>query len=436
MYFAKYYDAIQDSMTEQQFAWRILAPLVDKIKCGHTSVGASKSYVNWVKNKVFPSFPLYMKVWNDTMLTMINLNKNDSIIKKGTIITSVNGLSTNELIREMFDYLPQDGDANTINYIRMSANFPYYHRNIFGLSKKYRITYLDSLGNTKATDLAAYEPQKDSLQKKVIAKKERKKFPRRKKQLYNRSLVIDSSGTFAVMTLNTFAKGRLRRFFRESFTELNEKNVKNLILDIRLNGGGRVAMSTLLASYISRKPFKVADSLFSVSKTLNPYTRYIKGKFFNNIELFFITKKKKDGYYHIAYLEKKFFKPKKENHYNGKLYVLTSGPTFSAASLFCNTIKGQEGITLIGEETGGGWYGNNGIMIPDIILPNTRLTVRLPLFRLVQYNHVSQKGTGVVPDIYVGTSYDGLINSYDKKMKVAKEIIGRTGNREPGNENR
>ena len=37
LYFDSYYSAIPDSMTEQQFAWQILAPMVDKIHCGHTS---------------------------------------------------------------------------------------------------------------------------------------------------------------------------------------------------------------------------------------------------------------------------------------------------------------------------------------------------------------------------------------------------------------
>src|SRR5688572_797860 len=43
-YFDKYYHSIPDSMTEQQFTWHILAPLIDKIHCGHTSVGSSKAY--------------------------------------------------------------------------------------------------------------------------------------------------------------------------------------------------------------------------------------------------------------------------------------------------------------------------------------------------------------------------------------------------------
>lgn len=241
--------------------------------------------------------------------------------------------------------------------------------------------------------------------------------------MQHRSLEIDSSGKFAVMTLNTFSNGRLRKFFRRSFKKLRKENIDNLVLDIRSNGGGRVGLSTLLTKYISRKPFKVADTLFAKTKTLYPYSKYIQGKFLNNIELLFIASKGTDGLYHMKGYEKRIIRPKKASHYNGQVYVLTNGPTFSAAALFCNAVKGQDGITLVGEETGGGWYGNNGIMIPDIILPNTRSRVRLPLFRIVQYNHVEKNGSGVVPDIYIPTNYDALIKGYDKKMQVVKEMI-------------
>ena len=51
MYFSNYYSAIKDSMTEQQFGWKIIAPLTDKIHCGHTSFGRSKAYNEWVWGK-------------------------------------------------------------------------------------------------------------------------------------------------------------------------------------------------------------------------------------------------------------------------------------------------------------------------------------------------------------------------------------------------
>ncbi len=422
-FFHKYYAAITDSMNEQQFVWQVLSPLVDKIHCGHTSVSMSLAYSKWAENKRFPSFPLFLKVWNDTMAVTGNLNRKDSIFKRGTLITSINGNFNHKIIEEMFGYLPEDGYANNINYIRLSANFPYLHRNIYGISKKYTVSYIDSMGIEKTDTLPAYFVQKDSTKKDSLTKVERRNLPKIKRILQYRSLEIDSSGKFAVMTLNSFDKGRLRSFFRKSFKKLKNEKIDNLVLDIRSNGGGKVELSTLLTKYISRRPFKVADSVFSKAGSLGRYTKYIKGKWFNNIELFFITRKKKDGLYHIGKLEKKLYKPKRNNHFNADVFVITNGPTFSAASLFCNLIKGQPGVTLIGEETGGGWYGNNGIMIPDIKLPNTKARVRLPLFRIVQYKHVEIKGTGIPPDIYIPTNYEALLKGYDKKMKVVKGLI-------------
>lgn len=426
-YFQKYYQQIGDSMTEQQYAWKILAPLVDKINCGHTSVSLSKAYAKWADGRRFPAFPLTLKVWNDSMAVIGNMNRKDSIFKRGTLVKSVNGLSTRELVNNIFGYLPQDGFANNINYIRMSANFPYYHRNIYGLSKEYQVTYLDKEGNEKTATIPVYTPPKDSARKKdsLLPKPIKLPKPTREERLQAyRSLKIDSSGKYAILNLNTFSKGHLRRFFRRSFRELKEKNIQNLVLDLRNNGGGRVGVSTLLTKYISRHPFKVADTLFSVTKNLGPYTRYIKGKFLNNIELIFICRKKADGLYHIGHLERKLYQPKKKLHYNGNVYVLVNGPTFSASTLFSNAIKGQPGITIAGEETGGGWYGNNGIMIPDIILPHTGVRVRLPLFRLVQYKHKPElKGSGIIPDLYIGTSYDAILKGYDYKMKLIRERI-------------
>jgi hypothetical protein len=425
-YFEKYYNSITDSMTEQQFAWHAIAPLIDKIHCGHTSVSLSKAYGKWVRGKTIPAFPLYMKIWNDTMAVTGNLNyKKDSGFKRGTLVTSINGIPNKLLIKYMFEFLPEDGYSNNINYIRLSANFPYYHRNIFGLSKNYTVNYLDSTGAERTINVPLFVPAKDSLKKDSLVRVEKKKEPREKKILQYRSLSIDSTKKFATITLNTFSEGNFRGFFRRTFRHLRKEKINNVIIDLRSNGGGRVGTSTLLTKYISRQKFKVADTLYTPSRGIGPYGKYIKGGFLNSLEMLLISRKNKDGKYHMRYLENHFYKPKKSS-YGGKVFILTGGPTFSASALVCNILKGQDGITLLGEETGGGWYGNNGIMIPDIKLPTTGIKVRLPLFRLVQYNHTAIKGTGIPPDVLVPTSYDALLKGYDKKMEEVKKIINNT----------
>lgn len=425
MYFEQYYNAILDSMTEQQFGWKVIAPLTDKIQCGHTSFGMSKAYNKWVTNKIIPSFPLFMKVWNDTMVVTGNLNRNDAVLKRGTLITGINGLRNTTLTQTMFNYMTEDGNANNVNYLRLSNNFPYYHRNIFGISKVYTVNYLDSTGKEQTIQVPLFDPPKDTSKKpKPTPLIKRSKEERKKQQLQNiRSLAVDTANNTAIITLNTFSTGRLRKFFRQTFRYIKQAGITNTVLDIRSNGGGKINLSTLLTKYVTRQPFKVADSSYAVAKTLHPYSRDIKGRFINNMGLLFLTHQKKDGMYHFGMWERKWYHPKHRNHFAGDLYVLINGQTFSASALFCNAIKGQPGIKIVGEEAGGGWYGNSGIMIPDITLPNTHLRVRLPLFRLVQYHHVPKDGRGVMPDIYIGTSYEALLKGYDKKLQVVMEMI-------------
>ncbi len=429
--FNRAFNNITDSMTELQFAWNIIAPVTHQIRCGHTSVGMSKGWGKYIKNKRIPSFPLHLKVWGDTMVVMANLNRKDSVIKKGMQITSINGMKNKDLIRHIFNYLPLDGYADNVNYIRISSNFPYYHRNVFGLFGTYRVGYIDSSGIEKKIMLPMFTPEKDSGKiKKSVPKitrtrKEKRKEKKEHRESY-RSISFDSSINTATITLNTFSKGggkHLRRFFRNSFKEIEAKNYSNLILDLRSNGGGDVGMYVLLTKYLRKTPFKVADSAYAVTRSLKPFTKNIRTGFWNNLGLLFFTRKHKDGNYHFGYWEKHMFKPKQEHHFNGQVYVLINGPTFSASTLFCNAVKGQDNITLVGEETGGGWYGNSGIAIPDIILPNTRLKVRLPLFKIVQYKHIDIKGTGVRPDIYIPPTIEAVQYGIDRKMAMVKGMI-------------
>ena len=426
-FFDEGYKAIADSMTELQFGWKILAPLTATIHCGHTSFSMSKRWNKFIKDRRIPSFPLYMKIWKDTMVVTGNLNKDDSVIKKGTIITSINGLKSGDIISRMFDYMVEDGYSENVNYIRLSASFPYFHRNIFGLYKTYQVGYIDSNGIEQNTWLPYYTPPSDSLGKKRPKRPElkEKKLSHAERKKNIRSLHIDTS--FSLMTVNSFSRGHLKNFFKRSFRLLRKKESKNLVIDIRANGGGDINNYVLLTKFLRNTSFKVADTAFSTGKNFRPYTKYVSSGFFNNIGLLFVTHKEKDGRYHFGFWEKHSFRPKRTNHFNGNVYVLTNGLTFSASSLFCNAVKGQQNIKLVGEETGGGWYGNSGIIIPDIILPNTKLRVRLPFFRIVQYHHIHDKGTGVMPDVYIGPVLKDVVNGVDTKMERVKQMIKEKG---------
>jgi C-terminal processing protease CtpA/Prc len=166
----------------------------------------------------------------------------------------------------------------------------------------------------------------------------------------------------------------------------------------------------------------VGDSLYAIAKK-KKYSRYIKNDFFNRLFLTFFTKRKKDGNYHFQYFERHYFKPKKRHHYDGQVYILTGGNSFSATTLFASTLMKQENVTVVGEETGGGAYGNSAWLIPDVTLPETGVRFRLPLFRLVINKEIPKNGKGVQPEVESRPTIQAIKNGVDFKLEKARELI-------------
>lgn len=429
--FDKYYAAITDSMNLQQFGFKILAPVTAYLHCGHTSFSFPKPYSKKLREHKEPSFPLLMKIWPDTMVVLSNLNKKDSLFKRGVVIKAINQLTEKQLTDSFFQFMPSDGYSENVNYIRLSAAFPYYYKNIFGSSPSYSVSYLDSAGTEQHTEVSAFNPAADSSAKdsnNVTAARRPAKIKSGKWEAM-RNLKIDSSLSVAVMTIHSFGGGtRLPNFYKKSFRTLRRKKISNLVIDLRNNGGGKVNNYTALTRYVKNQPFKVADTVIATSNKLGRHKKYIQNGWVNSFVLRFIARKQGDGRYHFKYWEKHEFTPRKKNFYNGNVYVLINGPTFSASTLFAHAVKGQSNITLIGEEAGGGWHGNNGILIPDMVLPNTKMHIRLPLFRIIQYQHVPKDGRGVIPDIYVPPTVENVKQGIDGKMQKVLEIVKSQSN--------
>jgi C-terminal processing protease CtpA/Prc len=121
--------------------------------------------------------------------------------------------------------------------------------------------------------------------------------------------------------------------------------------------------------------------------------------------MFFTSNRKRaDGRYHFAYFEKHKFKPRKRFHFDGDVYLIQGGYSFSATTLFINSLKGQSNVLVVGEETGGGSYGNSAVHLPQIILPNTKIRIVLPIYRLVMDASKPKNGRGIIPDLEIKPS--------------------------------
>jgi C-terminal processing protease CtpA/Prc len=191
---------------------------------------------------------------------------------------------------------------------------------------------------------------------------------------------------------------------------------------VRGNGGGSVTNSTLLSKYLIKQKFKICDSLYAINRNSH-YKAYIDKYFFNRLFMLAFTRRKNDGNFHFRWFEKHYFKPKTKNHFNGKCYVLIGGNSFSATTLFTNSVIKQENIIVVGEETGGGSYGNTAWLIPDVKLPETRLEFRLPLFRLVMDKNQPKTGHGIIPEVEAKPFVDAIRRNEDYKLNKVMELI-------------
>lgn len=434
-YFNRGEALLNDSMTEAAFR-QVLSFVISQINCGHTTVRASRYYGRVADTtRTRRIFPLSLKLWEGHAVVAANINPKDSVLTRGTEIRSINGVPIGTIADSLFEYLSTDGYNRTHKFQTLSNRgyFGSMYSSIYGYPPFYDIRYLDSTGLEQRAVLRAYVPVRDTSRRAAAPAPPRPPQPgRRERRQMRRNAVrllkIDSTEKIAMMDLNSFGRGfGLKSFFRKSFRALEKNEIRDLIIDVRGNGGGSVTNSTLLTRFLSDHRFRIADSLYAPVKR-KTYSRYIQNDFFNRLFISLFTRRKKDGRYHFRYYERHLFKPRRRHHFDGQVYILTGGNSFSATTLFAGTLREQDNVTLVGEETGGGAYGNSAWLIPDVTLPVTKVRFRLPLFRLVINQQLPHNGRGVQPEVFAGPTAEAVRQGQDYKLDKVMELIRQRKN--------
>jgi hypothetical protein len=270
-FFDEGFKSLNDSMTEIQFRDQ-LAYVISKMNCGHTSIKGSKAFGKYVDTAFSKAFPFAMKFWSDTMVVTANLRKSDPLLQRGTQVLSINGYNVRRLTDTLFNYITTDGYSTNGKYQSLSTGFSFatLYKNVLGLTDSIDVRYIDDMGLESQTWVRPYDFKADTMLNKTLNQGPPSRGKGKKKEkprlfLPSVNLQLDTVMKTGFMTVATFDRSNhLRKFFKRSFKEMEKDHVRNLIIDVRSNGGGDAGLSTLLTRYIIDHPFKLADSLYTI----------------------------------------------------------------------------------------------------------------------------------------------------------------------------
>jgi C-terminal processing protease CtpA/Prc len=192
---------------------------------------------------------------------------------------------------------------------------------------------------------------------------------------------LDSESA-ALLTIASFQQeSDYESFLAQAFKRLREARIRTLIIDLRNNGGGEDEYGAMLVSYLASEPFAYYRSLQAKSDHFAA-ARYAPDGF----DASGFAKRLTRGADKMFYVGTEFhpglrMQQPQRDHFDGAVYVLINGLTGSAA-VECSAIIHALGRGIfVGEETGGGYGHNSSGDSLDLVLPNSRLRVRIPVTR-------------------------------------------------------
>ena len=343
-------------------------------------------------------------------------------------IISVNGVKAGEFATQISNYRSTDGFNKTSKYSFIETNWATnYIYMAYGEKEEFIIKYKDkegikSLVAKSVTDNTYLDNYNQRYSKKYEGNSDNnKKYSYR--ELDSLGISILKIQSFSVGEIGSEGYANYASFLDSVFIGL--KNSNKLIVDIRGNGGGNGDPLMLLTSYFTKRKVKNSLNGHALFKKV-PYPQFYVGSVESmETNLSEYLSEFKNGKYYENEKFNPYWKPNK-NAYTGSFILLIDPFVASAASHLAAHIKSEQRAVVIGEETGGGYYGHTGHIPIKYELPNSKLILTFSIIDLEQdvVELASQKhGNGVMPDFEVIQSHEDFLNNKDTQLDYAIEKI-------------
>ena len=405
--------SLTDSMTQQQFFQR-LSPVIANIHCGHTKFHPENTYnEERLYHYFFQTdrlFPLKLYFSEEKVFVQDVFGENTDI-EKGSELLTINEWPIGELRDSLFRNLVADGRVESSKYTELNNYFPAYYANLISSSDQFEVMLKHKDGSMIKDTL---NPVSLSVIRDYMATHSMK---------VERSFDITfPQNNTALMTIRAFypikKEDDFKRFLKASFREIKARNVEKLIIDLRDNEGGIDRWGALLFTYLTDQPFRYYESLRLPNKHFS-FGQYALFPKFSGLLKLFIREDTYGDYRWIKHKNLGIQHPKREA-FLGEAIVLINGGSFSVTAEFASVAKASGRVRLIGEETGGAYAGNNSGTFTFVTLPNSRLTIAIPMLGYyMDVPQIQSPERGVLPDLKVVPTMEDIFQGRDVVLEKA-----------------
>lgn len=404
-----------------------------KIKCSHTftnpwNQGGNMERANFYQHDKIPF--TFNRIGKRLFIDK-NASENTQL-KKGLEIVSINNVQTSEVLTKLADYVTSDGNNYEKKLERLSVTgeekfsmFDIFYSIEFGSSDAFKLILKD-LNTNEEFETTVRATSKTNRTKTIIDRYG--KLETSLKDGWNFEIINDNT---ARLSIKSFAVQRnefdWKKYLDNVFEQLNTKSVSNFIIDIRGNEGGQGVVGQYILERVIQKPFKVNAMQSSVRYLQIPseFKKHIKTWDEFPYDFSGKTVSEKDSRY---FLKQKYsvpetiIKPQKSG-FKGKVYLITDASNSSATHIMATYAKQIENITIVGQETGGNQMGTNGSFMFFLRLPNTKVELDIPVISQYIPTGKTPIDGGVKPHIEIEKNVQDFMNDIDTELETILTLI-------------
>ena len=361
------------SMAELEF-YRLLAPIVAELRCGHSFLSVSESMEAYMRDHAL-FFPLEVRIFDNSLFVIDD--PHGTGVTPGSEIVRINGTSAGEVISIIRANMVTDGYDRGRPRYDTERWFAAMYYSFIDTADEFELVVQspDGEGSTEVSVPAVRDSSLAKTTKGVMHDTKDSPY----------SVSIENG--YALMTVSTFNYSKpkqFKAFLEDSFTELAEKEVDTLILDLRGNYGGTPVPTVELFAYLIEGPvpFFAKDNPFYLNKWKKPVEPAPQA-------------------------------------FNGRLYVLMDEAGFSMNSFLLSLLEYHRIGTLIGTPSSGGYMCSDASR--EKTLKNTGLRLRYSTQAFKTAVEGQKAGIGIEPDIFVEWSLEDYLSGNDPVLAAAVE---------------